>query len=75
MRLASTDFKKMGQRIFVFIIGGATRSEVNFLKNFSLFLVLQLCFGSHLMVFFFFFSDTTVSYESVTSSQQNSEGK
>ncbi|XP_052171283.1 protein transport Sec1a-like isoform X2 [Diospyros lotus] len=27
LRSASTDFKKMGQRIFVFIIGGATRSE------------------------------------------------
>lgn len=26
----TTDFKKMGQRIFVFIIGGATRSEVEF---------------------------------------------
>ncbi|KAB1217102.1 SNARE-interacting protein KEULE [Morella rubra] len=27
LRHASSDFKKMGQRIFVFIIGGATRSE------------------------------------------------
>ncbi|KAK2992614.1 hypothetical protein RJ640_015970 [Escallonia rubra] len=30
LRNASGDFKKMGQRIFVFIIGGATRSEVKF---------------------------------------------
>lgn len=29
LRSFSTDFKNMGQRIFVFIIGGATRSEVN----------------------------------------------
>lgn len=28
LRHASSDFKKMGKRIFVFIIGGATRSEV-----------------------------------------------
>lgn len=28
LKTASTDFKKLGQRIFVFIIGGATRSEV-----------------------------------------------
>ncbi|GFP95012.1 snare-interacting protein keule [Phtheirospermum japonicum] len=28
MRTASSDLKKMGQRIFVFIIGGATRSEL-----------------------------------------------
>ncbi|PIN23798.1 Vesicle trafficking protein Sec1 [Handroanthus impetiginosus] len=28
LRGTSTDFKKMGQRIFVFIIGGATRSEL-----------------------------------------------
>lgn len=28
LKSASTDFKKLGQRIFVFIIGGATRSEV-----------------------------------------------
>lgn len=28
LRHASSDFKKMGQRIFIFIIGGATRSEV-----------------------------------------------
>ena len=29
LRHASSDFKKMGQRIFLFIVGGATRSEVN----------------------------------------------
>lgn len=28
LRHTSSDFRKMGQRIFVFIIGGATRSEV-----------------------------------------------
>ena len=28
LKHASGDFKKMGQRIFVFVIGGATRSEV-----------------------------------------------
>lgn len=32
LRNFSTDFKNMGQRIFVFIIGGATRSEV--IRNF-----------------------------------------
>ena len=35
LRHASSDFKKMGQRIFVFIVGGATRSEV--WKNFFFF--------------------------------------
>ena len=70
LRSASNEFKKMGQRIFVFIIGGATRSEVSFLK-FSLFLELQLNFGYNLI----FFPYTAASYEFVTSSQQNSEGK
>ncbi|KAK1560169.1 hypothetical protein Q3G72_023139 [Acer saccharum] len=28
LRHASSDFKKMGQRVFVFIVGGATRSEL-----------------------------------------------
>ncbi|XP_057807399.1 protein transport Sec1a-like [Salvia miltiorrhiza] len=28
LKTANTDYKKMGQRIFVFIIGGATRSEL-----------------------------------------------
>lgn len=32
LRSASSDLKKMGQRIFVFIIGGATRSEVYFFQ-------------------------------------------
>lgn len=36
LRGSSTDFKKMGQRIFVFMIGGATRSEVEFAMNLSL---------------------------------------
>lgn len=36
LRHASSDFKKMGQRIFVFIVGGATRSEVTcWLQNVS----------------------------------------
>ncbi|KAK6162481.1 hypothetical protein DH2020_002322 [Rehmannia glutinosa] len=35
LRSASSDFRKMGQRIFVFIIGGATRSEVKTLIIFS----------------------------------------
>lgn len=35
LRGESTDFKKLGKRIFVFMIGGATRSEVGFVKNFS----------------------------------------
>lgn len=29
LRHASSDFKRMGQRIFIFMIGGATRSEVD----------------------------------------------
>nr|GEZ27296.1 SNARE-interacting protein KEULE-like isoform X2 [Tanacetum cinerariifolium] len=33
LRHASTDFNKMGRRIFVFIIGGATRSEKNASRN------------------------------------------
>ncbi|KAF5732954.1 protein transport Sec1a [Tripterygium wilfordii] len=33
LKSVSLDFKKMGQRIFIFIIGGATRSEVNFHKK------------------------------------------
>lgn len=28
LRHSSSDLRKMGQRIFIFIIGGATRSEV-----------------------------------------------
>lgn len=28
LRRTSSEFKRMGQRIFVFIVGGATRSEV-----------------------------------------------
>ncbi|KAJ7962209.1 SNARE-interacting protein KEULE [Quillaja saponaria] len=28
LKYASTDFEKMGKRIFVFIVGGATRSEL-----------------------------------------------
>lgn len=31
LKTANTDYKKMGQRIFAFVIGGATRSEVNIL--------------------------------------------
>jgi hypothetical protein len=36
LRHASSDFKKMGQRIFVFVIGGATRSEVRILISHEL---------------------------------------
>lgn len=28
LKAATIDFKKMGQRVFIFIVGGATRSEV-----------------------------------------------
>ena len=31
LKTANTDYKKMGRRIFAFVIGGATRSEVNIL--------------------------------------------
>ena len=33
LKNVTSDFKKMGKRIFVFIIGGATRSEVKFDKE------------------------------------------
>lgn len=33
LRYASGELKKMGQRIFVFIVGGATRSEVRGASN------------------------------------------
>lgn len=42
LRHSSSDFKKMGQRIFIFIIGGATRSEVALLYFCS-------CFGVFLL--------------------------
>lgn len=36
----STDFKKLGQRLFIFIVGGATRSEVELLIFSAWFLVI-----------------------------------
>lgn len=36
LRHPSIDFRNMGQRMFVFIIGGATRSEVKYTCNFFL---------------------------------------
>ena len=33
LKNVTTDFKRMGKRIFVFIIGGATRSEVEYDKK------------------------------------------
>lgn len=44
LKSASTDFKKLGQRIFVFIIGGATRSEVYIQNKSDLMSELMLCF-------------------------------
>ena len=61
VRLASTDFKKMGQRIFVFIIGGATRSEVNFLKKLFLVSRTPVMFWISPDGFFFFFSSLSLS--------------
>lgn len=40
LRHASSDFKKMGQRIFVFIVGGATRSEVQIFYPFYMVMVV-----------------------------------
>ncbi|XP_059457978.1 protein transport Sec1a-like isoform X2 [Corylus avellana] len=46
VRLASTDFKKMGQRIFVFIIGGATRSELRVCHKLTTKLRREVILGS-----------------------------
>ncbi|KAJ8460228.1 hypothetical protein OPV22_033154 [Ensete ventricosum] len=46
LRNASSDFKKMGQRIFVFIIGGATRSELRVAHKLTLKLKREVILGS-----------------------------
>ncbi|KAF8379309.1 hypothetical protein HHK36_028742 [Tetracentron sinense] len=46
LRHASSDFKKMGQRIFVFIIGGATRSELRVCHKLTTKLKREIVLGS-----------------------------
>lgn len=46
LRHASSDFKKMGQRIFVFIVGGATRSELRACHKLSTKLKREVVLGS-----------------------------
>ncbi|KAL6007963.1 STXBP unc-18 S1 [Asimina triloba] len=46
LKHASSDFKKMGQRIFVFIIGGATRSELRVIHKLSRKLNREVVLGS-----------------------------
>ncbi|KAK9154028.1 hypothetical protein Sjap_001508 [Stephania japonica] len=46
LRHASSDFKRMGQRIFVFIIGGATRSELRACHKFTTKLKREVILGS-----------------------------
>ncbi|XP_057773551.1 SNARE-interacting protein KEULE-like [Salvia miltiorrhiza] len=46
LRHASSDFKKMGQRIFVFIVGGATRSELRACHKLSTKLQREIVLGS-----------------------------
>ncbi|KAG9445398.1 hypothetical protein H6P81_016738 [Aristolochia fimbriata] len=46
LRHASSDFKKMGQRIFVFIIGGATRSELRACHKLTTKLRREIILGS-----------------------------
>ncbi|XP_042019796.1 SNARE-interacting protein KEULE-like isoform X1 [Salvia splendens] len=46
LRHASSDFKKMGQRIFVFIVGGATRSELRACHKLSAKLQREIVLGS-----------------------------
>ncbi|KAG0457510.1 hypothetical protein HPP92_022667 [Vanilla planifolia] len=46
LRHASSDFRKMGQRIFVFIIGGATRSELRGAHKLSSKLKREIILGS-----------------------------
>ncbi|WOL04332.1 SNARE-interacting protein KEULE isoform X1 [Canna indica] len=46
LRHASSDFKKMGQRIFIFIIGGATRSELRVVHKLSTKLKREIILGS-----------------------------
>lgn len=46
LRHTSSDFKKMGQRIFVFIIGGATRSELRVCHKLTTKLKREVILGS-----------------------------
>ncbi|XP_026660891.1 SNARE-interacting protein KEULE isoform X2 [Phoenix dactylifera] len=46
LRHASSDFKKMGQRIFIFIIGGATRSELRVVHKLTSKLKREIVLGS-----------------------------
>ncbi|XP_023533702.1 SNARE-interacting protein KEULE-like isoform X1 [Cucurbita pepo subsp. pepo] len=46
LRHASSDFKKMGQRIFVFIVGGATRSELRVCHKLTSKLKREVVLGS-----------------------------
>ncbi|CAL5437157.1 unnamed protein product [Camellia sinensis] len=46
LRHASSDFKKMGQRIFVFIVGGATRSELRVCHKLTTKLKREIILGS-----------------------------
>jgi syntaxin-binding protein 1 len=46
LRHASSDFRKMGQRIFVFIVGGATRSELKVCHKLSTKLKREVILGS-----------------------------
>ncbi|KAG7017156.1 SNARE-interacting protein KEULE, partial [Cucurbita argyrosperma subsp. argyrosperma] len=46
LRHTSSDFKKMGQRIFVFIVGGATRSELRVCHKLTAKLKREVVLGS-----------------------------
>ncbi|KAK3041039.1 hypothetical protein RJ639_026836 [Escallonia herrerae] len=46
LKHASSDFKKMGQRIFVFIVGGATRSELRVCHKLTTKLKREIVLGS-----------------------------
>ncbi|XP_040987049.1 SNARE-interacting protein KEULE-like [Juglans microcarpa x Juglans regia] len=46
LRHTSSDFKKMGQRIFVFIVGGATRSELRVCHKLTTKLKREVVLGS-----------------------------
>ncbi|KAL0884850.1 hypothetical protein Bca101_008831 [Brassica carinata] len=46
LRHASSDFRKMGQRIFVFIVGGATRSELKVCHKLTTKLKREVILGS-----------------------------
>jgi syntaxin-binding protein 1 len=46
LRHASSDFKKLGQRIFVFIVGGATRSELRVCHKLTAKLKREIVLGS-----------------------------